>query len=112
MRLYIGKRNEQTQEGGPRVIFTDSADPSLKENDLDPRFDLANHSPTGFEWGYGGSGPSQLSLALLADALKDDKRALSFYQAFKMKHVAHFPKSIFVISDKEIRDAVDHIERG
>ena len=35
---------------------------------LDPRLDLANHSPTGFEWGYGGSGPAQLALALLADA--------------------------------------------
>ena len=27
---------------------------------LDPRFDLAMHSPTGFAWGYGGSGPAQL----------------------------------------------------
>ena len=24
-----------------------------------------NHSPTGFSWGYGGSGPSQLALAIL-----------------------------------------------
>lgn len=24
-----------------------------------------NHSPTGFEWGYGGSGPAQLSYAIL-----------------------------------------------
>ena len=27
--------------------------------------EVENHSPTGFEWGYGGSGPSQLSLALV-----------------------------------------------
>src|SRR5467141_965015 len=26
-----------------------------------------NHSPTGFAWGYGGSGPAQLALALLID---------------------------------------------
>ena len=32
---------------------------------LDPRYDLRNHSPTGFAWGYGGSGPSQLALAIL-----------------------------------------------
>lgn len=31
---------------------------------LDPRFDLRFHSPDGFEWGYGGSGPAQLALAL------------------------------------------------
>jgi hypothetical protein len=36
---------------------------------LDPRLDLYNHSPTGFAWGYGGSGPAQLALALLADVL-------------------------------------------
>ena len=30
------------------------------------RLDLVNHSPTGFEWGYGGSGPAQLAVAMLA----------------------------------------------
>ena len=34
---------------------------------LSPRNDLFNHSPSGFEWGYPGSGPAQLALALLAD---------------------------------------------
>ena len=54
---------------------------------LDPRLDLRNHSPTGFEWGYGGSGPAQLSLALLADATGDDEFAMKHYQAFKAKFV-------------------------
>jgi hypothetical protein len=27
------------------------------------------HSPTGFNWGYGGSGPADLALAILCDAL-------------------------------------------
>lgn len=47
------------------------------------RTDLRSHSPTGFAWGYGGSGPSQLALALLADALGDDLRAEHLYMAFK-----------------------------
>ncbi len=34
---------------------------------LPDRRDLFNHS-RGFEWGYGGSGPAQLALALAADA--------------------------------------------
>jgi hypothetical protein len=33
---------------------------------LDPRFDLHQFSPTGFGWGYGGAGPAQLALAILA----------------------------------------------
>lgn len=57
-------------------------------NDLDPRLDLANHSPTGLSWGYEGSGPAQLSLALLADALDDDERALKIYQPFNRAYIA------------------------
>jgi hypothetical protein len=43
---------------------------------LPPRLDLFNHSPAGFDWGYGGSGPAQLALAMLADALVHDAETL------------------------------------
>ena len=43
---------------------------------LDPRYDLKRLSPTGFEWTYEGNGPAQFALALLADHLGDDTRAL------------------------------------
>lgn len=55
---------------------------------LPPRHDLYNHSPDGFEFGYQGSGPSQLALALLADALQDDQTALLLYQDFKRQTIA------------------------
>lgn len=55
---------------------------------LNPRTDLRNHSPDGFSWGFGGSGPSQLALALLADATGDDAKALRYYQDFKWEFVA------------------------
>lgn len=35
---------------------------------------IRNHSPSGFEWGYGGSGPAQLALAILADYLGPAKQ--------------------------------------
>jgi hypothetical protein len=57
------------------------------------RLDLFNHSPTGFSWGYGGSGPAQLAIALLADALgDDDDRAIRLHQCFKFKVVACWPE--------------------
>ena len=49
---------------------------------------LYNHSPDGFQWGYGGSGPAQLALALLLDATNNPEIALAFYQAFKWERVA------------------------
>jgi hypothetical protein len=52
---------------------------------------LRNHSPTGFEWGYGGSGPAQTALAILLDHCGDEKLALTFYQDFKADAVARMP---------------------
>ncbi|GAA0262496.1 MULTISPECIES: DUF6166 domain-containing protein [Halobacterium] len=49
---------------------------------------LVNHSPSGFEWGYGGSGPAQLALALLLDYTGDEAFALDHYQEFKTEVVS------------------------
>jgi hypothetical protein len=45
------------------------------------------HSPTGFECGYGGSGPADLALSILAD-LVGLKEADIYYQSFKFQFIA------------------------
>jgi len=55
---------------------------------LNPRHDLFDHSPTGFEYGYGGSGPAQLALALLADASGNPTLAIEHHQRFKWQVIA------------------------
>lgn len=57
---------------------------------LDPRPSqrLMNHSPDGFNWGYGGSGPAQLALAILLAAGLTSRKALTHYQRFKWEVVA------------------------
>ena len=47
-----------------------------------------SHSPDGFAWGYGGSGPAQLALALLLEAGLGDAEAIELHQAFKWKFIA------------------------
>jgi len=69
---------------------------------LNPRFDLWNHSPTGFEWGYGGSGPAQLALAILADHCGNDEQALNFYQRFKWAVIAELPRRHWTLTSQEI----------
>jgi len=54
-----------------------------------------NHSPDGFNWGYGGSGPSQLALAVLLEITSSEKRALDMYQDFKRNVIARLPQSDF-----------------
>ncbi|MDO9334140.1 MAG: DUF6166 domain-containing protein [Dehalococcoidales bacterium] len=49
-----------------------------------------NHSPNGFNWGYGGSGPAQLALALLLEETDKDT-AVRLYQRFKWEVVAPIP---------------------
>jgi hypothetical protein len=69
---------------------------------LDPRTDLVNHSPTGLEWGYGGSGPAQLALALLADAV-----AFDHYQDFKADVVAALDGDEWAIDVATVENYLD-----
>ena len=75
------------------------------------RLDIENHSPTGFEWGYGGSGPAQLAVAIMADALHDAPRAQGLHQRFKWQIVSRFDKEYWSITRVEVMAVVDNIER-
>jgi hypothetical protein len=74
---------------------------------IDPRIDLWNHSPTGFEWGYGGSGPAQTALAILADYLKDDDLAMRLHQKFKWDMIAKMPHKGWSIPEPFLRGWID-----
>ena len=102
---YSGHR---TPTGTEVLVFT-SGDP-IRVDPLPLRLDLADHSPTGFEWGYTGSGPAQLSLAILAHCLGDDQRALGLYQVFKSDVIVHLPHSEWSIPDTAVREWVEKIE--
>lgn len=78
---------------------------------LDPRLDLRNHSPSGLEWGYAGSGPAQLALAILADHLNDDQKALQLYQGFKFAVVAKLPKHGWTLTAEQINEALQSLPR-
>jgi len=71
---------------------------------LDPFYSqkLRDHSPDGFEWGYGGSGPSQLALAILLDVIGNGSEALKHYQQFKWDFIARADQNGFVITSLEV----------
>jgi hypothetical protein len=81
---------------------------TLNGHPLNPRLDLWNHSPSGFECGYGGSGPAQLALAILANCLQDDERAVALHQEFKGKVIACLPRDGWTLTEKDVRAAVKH----
>jgi hypothetical protein len=90
MKSYQGIRND---DGTCHVsVVQVFGTVPLVAEPLNLRLDLVNHSPTGFEWGYAGSGPSQLALAILADVLGDDKAAITLHQHFKFHTIAKLPR--------------------
>lgn len=77
---------------------------------LDPRLDLYPHSPDGFEWGYPGSGPAQLALAILADHLGNDRRALFLHQRFKDAVIALLPRERWTLPSRRVDEAISRLE--
>ena len=61
----------------------------LDGNKLDPAKSqkVWNHSPDGFNAGYGGSGPAQSALAILLE-ITDEQGAVLEHQTFKWEYLA------------------------
>ena len=105
MKIYQGIPNRPGEGGFITVLADGYALP------LDPSLKLRNHSPTGFSHGYNGSGPAQLALALLLDALGDPAMALRNYQAFKEQIVAAWPQDQgWRITSEQVRRIVQRLE--
>lgn len=102
--IYEGNRNLVTGEAPVRrlEIFPDgkwdftTLEPAPSQN-------LLNHSPTGFEWGYLGSGPAQIALALLLDATSDKAISLKYHQQFKERFVAGWSSNWRINADQIVR---------
>lgn len=84
-----------------------------------------HHSPTGFECGYGGSGPADLALNVLAiflprkgregvklwDGTQVSKQAYSLYQRFKGEFIAAMPREGGNIPVEAIRAWIEEQSR-
>jgi hypothetical protein len=75
-----------------RVVLVDGAPLSPARSQ-----EVWNHSPDGFMWGYGGSGPAQLALAILLAAGCAPRRAVAFHQSFKWAVIGPLPQADFAI---------------
>lgn len=68
---------------------------------IEPSQAIHDHSQE-FEWAYGGSGPSQLALAILYDYTDDRELSLDLYQQFKWDFITVAPFEGFVITSMDI----------
>lgn len=81
MMIYTGER---LAAGCVQVWCRDRAPNGFEVAEPLPLYlQECNHSPCGFEWGYGGSGPAQLAYALLRHSGADARNSLLLHQVFK-----------------------------
>jgi hypothetical protein len=68
------------------------------------RKDEARHSPTGFQFGYGGSGPAELARAILIACFPGDDivRHPACYQQFKWDKIATIEGNLLELTNTEV----------
>lgn len=79
-----------------------------------PLFHHVHHSPDGFEFGYGGSGPAELARSILFDHL-GAAPSNALYRAFLFDKIAVLPRGIskaarHVITSDEIDAWLDKVD--
>lgn len=102
MRTYRGLRSKV--DGSINVTVTTSPginlDVMIYPLPLEGSQRIRNHSPEGFNWGYYGSGPAQLALAILLDATDSIRLAKRCYQQFKTRFVSGWGDQWVITSDE------------
>jgi hypothetical protein len=104
MKTYVAQRPPD-DELGECVVFVESA------GNARPLHHVALHSQ-GFEWGYGGSGPADLALSILADHLGErptkhqlhhgQAKSWRYHQAFKRAFISGADRRGFTITSEQI----------
>lgn len=106
-RHYYGRSDGDGYKAGPVYVVVHG-----KPLPLDPCFEFVNHSPCGFGWGYGGSGPAQLSFAILFDHFtaagepEPVRSAMANYQHFKADVVARLPDESWTLQADTVEEWV------
>jgi hypothetical protein len=109
LKTYTGYRLPGEQDtAGPGLVTVHQE--GRPPRPLDPRFDL-RQAADGMNWGFGGSGPSQLALALAADVLGDDEAALDVHRRLKSRLIAGLPRDGWALTEEQVRRAIADIRR-
>jgi len=98
MKTYEGKRTID----GLRV--------TVDGKPLGEHYDVKQFTTYGFEWTYEGESPQQLALAILADYLGDNERAIRLSEPFMKQVVANLDND-WTLKSGEIDSALKSIEK-
>jgi hypothetical protein len=97
MKVYEGKR---TIDG---LVVTVDGQP------LAEHYEIKRFTRFGFEWTYEGESPRQLALAILADYLGDNTRAIRLSEPFMKQVVANLDND-WRLTGAEVEAALQNLE--
>ncbi len=118
MTIPTGQTNQHTLANDTLISGQRTADGrALVWVDEDrPLPQVVHHSPGGFEWGYGGSGPADLALSILALVIGEEQesvkifegrtcgaRAWQLHQSFKREVVAGLEHDAWSLSVGQVK---------
>lgn len=112
VRVYTGhKLPDPTEAPSNDPISMDAA---VEWRTLPTRYGkehgYVSHSPDGFEWGYGGSGPSQLAFAMTFDVVQDADRAHAAYITVRNAIVAQLVGDTWEVPASKVLAVVKQFE--
>lgn len=100
---------------GQQTFVSDSEDVLLRRENGKPVTNIPQvlvlHSPDGFEWGYGGSGPADLALNILLRFGMSQEKVKRLHQDFKWKFISTLPQEGGIIPASEIRMWIQNEEK-
>jgi hypothetical protein len=107
LRVYKGVR------GADGVAYVYVSEAGRPDHLLSPRTDLFTRSSAGLDWGYYGNGPAQCALAIVADALGDDLRAVRVHSGFHFRTIAALPRHLsWQLTQAQVLAIVEDIEQN
>ena len=108
-KVYRAER-QSNRPGDIEVLVTDRSGSTVPLKHISPY----THTPDGLEWAYGGSGPADLALSILANYFGEEPSKVELFygrckcwdphQAFKREFITTAPKEGFSISSEQIED--------
>lgn len=82
------------------------------QKEINVEHEWVYHSPDGFEWGYGGSGPADLALNILLKFGLDQEEAFRLHQDFKWRFISEMPREGGTIKKEDILEFIEENQNG
>jgi hypothetical protein len=105
MRVFQGRRFPD----GRTEVLVQTHDKETSAVSKAPLPHLVYHSPDGFEWGYAGSGPSDLARSIVGYLLGEDEPSARVYQHVKAKLIAPIRNDSWLLDEWRVVKAMAEV---